>query len=167
MKNVSFRVANAYTRVCQTEQLAHARREGGNYPSVSVDCRSGSSCGEVDWWLVKCHLVEKVRRFGEISSGVPGCLVCMAWWSPLCRLLSDEVCKIVICSTFGCSCCCNRSVPHTEDRRPLFRLRRDAVKIEERLCKVKITQGHTAVAHWPCHLVQPGVQKSPGASTTS
>ena len=34
------------------------------YSSVSADCRSGSSGGEVDWWLVRCHLVETVRWFG-------------------------------------------------------------------------------------------------------
>ena len=30
------------------------------YSSVSADCRIGSSGGEVDWWLVRCHLVETV-----------------------------------------------------------------------------------------------------------
>ena len=34
------------------------------YSSVSADGRSGSSGGEVDWWLVRCHLVETVRWFG-------------------------------------------------------------------------------------------------------
>ena len=34
------------------------------YASVSADCRVGSSGGEVDWWLVRCHLVETVRWFG-------------------------------------------------------------------------------------------------------
>ena len=47
-------------------QLAHAKQEGEKYSSVSADCRSGSSGGEVDWWLVRCHLVETVRWFGEV-----------------------------------------------------------------------------------------------------
>ena len=77
------------------------------------------------------------------------------------------MCGVAVCPTFGCSCRCNRSIPYIKDRRPLFCLRWDAVKIEDRLCKVHVTQVHTAVAHWRCHLVQPGVQKSFSAFTTS
>ena len=77
------------------------------------------------------------------------------------------MCGVVVCLTFGCSCRCTRSIPYVIDRRPLFCLRWDAVKIEDRLCKVHVTQGHTTVTHWRCHLVQPGVQKSFSAFTTS
>ena len=32
-----------------------AKAEGEKYSSVSADYRPGSSGGEVDWWLVRCH----------------------------------------------------------------------------------------------------------------
>ena len=32
-----------------------AKAEGEKYSAVSADSRHGSSGGEVDWWLVRCH----------------------------------------------------------------------------------------------------------------
>ena len=54
-------------------------RAGEKYSSVSADYRHGSSGGEVDWWLVRCHVesgeVVDVSTFFHSFH-----LVLLVWW---------------------------------------------------------------------------------------
>ena len=54
-------------------------RAGEKYSSVSADYRHGSSGGEVDWWLVRCHgesgeVVDVSIFFHSFHS------VLLVWW---------------------------------------------------------------------------------------
>ena len=56
-----------------------AKAEGEKYFSVNADYRHGSSGGEVDWWLVRCHggsgeVVDVSIFFHSFHS------VLLVWW---------------------------------------------------------------------------------------
>ena len=72
-------MANTYARVCQ-QTTKHARKKKERkYSSVSADYKHGSSGGEVDWWLVRCHgesgeVVDVSIFFHSFHS------VLLVWW---------------------------------------------------------------------------------------
>ena len=52
-----------------------AKAEGEQYSSVSADYRHGSSGGDVDWWLVRCH--GESGEVVDVSIFFIACLQCL------------------------------------------------------------------------------------------